>query len=150
MLHICKTDLLRHHSTDWIRRWEPERGEESWLLLRPANAPQVAQVVKYCHNHDICIVPQGGNTGMVGGSTPVHGSNEVILSLSRMNRIQEMNIQEGMIDCEAGCTLEALRYWMFTCTHVLYLHFEYFSCVIASQAKNKISFIFESSSQQYI
>lgn len=80
------------------------------MLLKPANTKQVSQVVKYCYEHNISIVPQGGNTGMVGGSTPIDGPNEVILSLSRLNRILDIDVDEGIIQCEAGCTLAALRY----------------------------------------
>jgi len=112
-INICfisqHTELLRSHSTDWIRRWEPARGEESWMLLRPANTKQVAAVIKYCHDNNIGVVPQGGNTGLVGGSTPVNGNKEVILSLSRLNRVIKVDEDEGILECEAGCTLETLR-----------------------------------------
>lgn len=100
-------DLLHRHSTDWIRRWEPIVGEGSPLLLKPGSSDEVANIVKYCHEHRLPLVPQGGNTGMVGGSTPT-SSNEIIVSLSRMNRILNLDPDEGIIECEAGCTLAEL------------------------------------------
>ena len=68
---------------DWMRKF---RGS-SRLVLRPKTTDEVAQILKYCHQRKLAIVPQGGNTGLVGGSVPVF--DEIVLSLSLMNKIIE-------------------------------------------------------------
>jgi len=51
----------------------------------------------------IAVVPQGGNTGLVGGSVPLH--DEVVISTKKMNQIQELDAVQGILTCEAGCIL---------------------------------------------
>ena len=70
---------------------------------------QVAAILKHCNARCLPIVPQGGNTGLVGGSVPV--ADEVVLSLSRMNQILSLDERAGSLTCEAGCVLEALQAW---------------------------------------
>jgi len=100
--------LLRAHSTDWARRWAPEPGQEAALLLSPGTEDEVEAIVRYAFEHRIPLVPQGGNTGLVGGSTPT-GPGEVILSMRRLNRVVSLDEEEGVLECEAGCVLEALK-----------------------------------------
>ena len=64
-------------------------------------------MVSYAYEHGLSLVPQGGNTGLVGGSTPCN-SSEIILSLSRMNVITKLS-SEGILECQAGCILETLK-----------------------------------------
>ena len=74
-------------------------------LARPANTREVAAVVAYCNAARIALVPQGGNTGLVGGQTPDASGSELILSLRRLNRVREIDpLSETMI-VEAGVTL---------------------------------------------
>ena len=76
-------------------------------LVRPADTREVAAVVAYCNAARIAIVPQGGNTGLVGGQTPDASGAQVILSLQRLNRVREIDpLSETMI-VEAGVTLGA-------------------------------------------
>lgn len=100
--------LLRTHSTDWTRRWAPLPGEDAQLLLRPVSTAEVAEIVKYAHDQRLPLVPQGGNTGLVGGGTPRY-RNEIVLSLSRMNRVISFDVEEGVLKCEAGCVLQFLN-----------------------------------------
>eukprot|EP00613_Pedinella_sp_CCMP2098_P074086 CAMPEP_0171930114 /NCGR_PEP_ID=MMETSP0993-20121228/28255_1 /TAXON_ID=483369 /ORGANISM="non described non described, Strain CCMP2098" /LENGTH=312 /DNA_ID=CAMNT_0012569815 /DNA_START=1 /DNA_END=936 /DNA_ORIENTATION=+ len=99
--------LLLAHSTDWIRRWAPKEGQGAQLLLRPGSEAEVAAIVSYAYEHGLPLVPQGGNTGLVGGSTPT-GPGEFVLSLARLNKIHRLDKEEGVIECGAGCILEAL------------------------------------------
>ena len=78
----------------------------SHLVLRPTSTGEVAQILSYCNTHRIAVVPQGGNTGLVGGSVPVH--DEVVLSLGNMNKVVEFDEVAGVVTCEAGCVLEVL------------------------------------------
>ncbi len=74
-------------------------------LVRPADTREVAAVVAYCNAARIAIVPQGGNTGLVGGQTPDASGSQAILSLQRLNRVREIDpLSETMI-VEAGVTL---------------------------------------------
>ena len=105
-------ELLRAHSTDWIRRWPPAEHAAlgtagGSVLVKPGSTEEVAAVLGYCHEHAIPVVPQGGNTGMVGGSTPV--ADEVVLSLSRLDAVHELDALEGVLTCGAGCVLEELN-----------------------------------------
>eukprot|EP00850_Spirogloea_muscicola_P022914 SM000318S12216 [mRNA] locus=s318:87991:91818:+ [translate_table: standard] len=75
-------------------------------LLQPRTAQEVSGVLRHCHARRLAVVPQGGNTGLVGGSVPVF--DEVILSLRRMNRIISLDEVSGILVCEAGCILEAV------------------------------------------
>ena len=77
---------------------------QSPLLLKPATTEQVSAILSICHETGTPIVPQGGNTGLVGGQIPLHG--EVLLSLKRMNRIRKMDASGMSLTVEAGVTLK--------------------------------------------
>src|ERR1700741_2371642 len=77
------------------------------LVLRPASVGEVAAIVKLASDTGTAIVPQGGNTGLVGGQIPLH--NEIVLSLNRMDRIREVDPTSNTITCEAGVTLQRTR-----------------------------------------
>src|SRR6202795_956735 len=77
------------------------------VVLRPASVAEVAAILKLAHDTGTAIVPQGGNTGLVGGQIPLH--NEIVLSLNRMDRIREVDPTSNTITCEAGVTLQRTR-----------------------------------------
>ncbi|ESW21795.1 hypothetical protein PHAVU_005G099900 [Phaseolus vulgaris] len=93
-------DKLVTSNTDWMHKYKGS----SKLLLQPRTTDQVAQILKYCNSRCLAVVPQGGNTGLVGGSVPVF--DEVIISLSSMNKIISFDKVSGILVCEAGCILE--------------------------------------------
>ncbi|TPX58086.1 hypothetical protein PhCBS80983_g03398 [Powellomyces hirtus] len=95
-------DELEPFNQDWMRRF---KGRCS-AVLRPTNSAEVSAVLKYCNENRIAVVPQGGNTGLVGGSVPVH--DEIVLSLQNMNKIREFDPISGVLTCDAGCVLEVL------------------------------------------
>jgi D-lactate dehydrogenase (cytochrome) len=74
-------------------------------VVRPRGTEQVAQVVKLCAAAGVSVVPQGGNTGLCGGSVPDSSGRQVVLSLTRMNRIRELVPRDFSITVEAGCVL---------------------------------------------
>jgi len=74
------------------------------LVLRPASSAEVAAICRLATEHGIALVPQGGNTGLVGGQTPHHG--EVVVSLRRMDRIREVDTASNTMTCEAGVVLQ--------------------------------------------
>ena len=74
-------------------------------MVRPASTAEVSAVVRLCAEAGVAIVPQGGNTGLCGGSVPTGKRREIVLSLSRMNRIRELDALNDTITVEAGCVL---------------------------------------------
>ena len=72
------------------------------MVLRPGSVDEVSRIVKLANDTATPIVPQGGNTGLVGGQTPHH--NEIVLSLNRLDRIREIDPTSNTITCEAGVT----------------------------------------------
>jgi len=89
------------HFTDWRKQY---RGRAE-CVVRPANTGEVAEIVKLCARENVAIVPQGGNTGLSGGATPVGARREIVLSLSRMNRIRHVDPLDDSLVAEAGCVL---------------------------------------------
>jgi FAD/FMN-containing dehydrogenase len=77
------------------------------MVLRPASVAQVAEILKLANETRTPIVPQGGNTGLVGGQVPLH--SEIVLSLNRLDRIREVDPTSNTITCEAGVTLQRAR-----------------------------------------
>jgi FAD/FMN-containing dehydrogenase len=74
------------------------------LVLRPGSTAEVSAICKLASAHRIALVPQGGNTGLVGGQTPHHG--EVVVSMRRMDRIREIDPASNTMTCEAGVVLQ--------------------------------------------
>jgi FAD/FMN-containing dehydrogenase len=75
------------------------------LVLKPASTAEVAAIVAHCRRTKTPLVPQGGNTSLVGGSIPFEGGGEVVLSLSRLNRVRAVDALNDTITVEAGCVL---------------------------------------------
>jgi len=96
---------LTGYELDWRKR---ERGK-ALAVVRPASTAQVAQVVQACAAAGVSIVPQGGNTGMVVGSTPDASGTQVVLSLTRMNAVRALDGGNLTITVEAGCVLQNLQ-----------------------------------------
>ncbi len=81
----------------------------SRLVLRPGSVDEVSRVLALASETGTPIVPQGGNTGLVGGQMPDQSGREVVLSLSRLNRIREIDIASNTMIAEAGVVLEAAQ-----------------------------------------
>ncbi|HEX8215885.1 MAG TPA: FAD-binding oxidoreductase [Allosphingosinicella sp.] len=90
---------------DWRGRW---RGAAA-AILSPASACEAAEAVRLCAGEGVAIVPQGGNSSMVGGATPDSSGDSVILSLRRMNRIRSLDAVAKVAVCEAGVILSNLH-----------------------------------------
>ena len=91
--------------TDWRRQYTAS----AECVVRPGSTAEVARVVALCAREGAAIVPQGGNTGLVGGSVPTGSRREIVLSLSRMNRIREIDALNDTITVEGGCVLAAVQ-----------------------------------------
>ena len=91
----------------WLTDWRGRFHGEAAAILSPASTEEVATIVKLAAEHRVPLVPQGGNTGMVGGATPPGDGSALILSLRRMNRIR--SIDTGIAVAEAGMILANLH-----------------------------------------
>ena len=79
-------------------------------VVRPGSVEQISSIVAACAEVSAAIVPQGGNTGLVGGATPSEGSQgQVVVNLTRLNRIRAIDIDNNTITAEAGCTLQQVQ-----------------------------------------
>jgi FAD/FMN-containing dehydrogenase len=91
--------------TDWRRQY----AAAAECVVRPGATAEVARVVALCARERVAVVPQGGNTGLVGGSVPTGARREIVLALGRMNRIRELDALNDTISVEAGCVLAAVQ-----------------------------------------
>jgi FAD/FMN-containing dehydrogenase len=91
--------------TDWRRQYSAT----AECVVRPASTREVAAVMALCARDAIAVVPQGGNTGLVGGSVPTGQRREIVLSLNRMNRIRAIDVLNDTATVEAGCVLAAVQ-----------------------------------------
>jgi FAD/FMN-containing dehydrogenase len=78
-------------------------------MARPASTDEVAAVVRTCADHDIAVTTQGGNTGLSGGAVPADDRRTVLVSLARMNAIEQVNPAGSVITAQAGVSIEALQ-----------------------------------------
>ena len=90
------------HVRDWRGRYQGETP----LLLKPSSTEEVSRILAACNSARIAVLPQGGNTGLVGGSTP---QGEVLISLKRMNAVRAIDADNDSLTCEAGAVLETVQ-----------------------------------------
>ena len=93
---------MKPFTSDWTKNYSGGS-----LVCFPQNTQEVSNILKYCNANRIGVVPQGGNTGLVGGGVGTQ-RGELILSLRRMNKIIEIDDRAGVLTCESGCILENL------------------------------------------
>ena len=92
-------DIIKTYSDDWTGRY---RGSAR-AVISPQSTDEVAEILNWCSTNRVGVVPQGGNTGMVGGSTPLNG--ELIISLRKMKNVNFSDTNDNQIVAEAGATL---------------------------------------------
>jgi FAD/FMN-containing dehydrogenase len=98
-------DEMAPHLIEW-RGYYQGRAQ---MVVRPADTAEVAEVVRICAEARLPITPQGGNTSMCGGSVPLENGEEIILSLSRMNKVRAIDTTNYTMTVEAGCVLQTLQ-----------------------------------------
>ena len=101
--HLITDDRRTSYEVDWTGRF---RGAAP-AVVRPADTAEVAGVLDVCRRHAVAVVPQGGNTGLVGGSVPLAG--ELVLSLRRLDQVGEVDLAARQITVAAGVTIGALQ-----------------------------------------
>jgi FAD/FMN-containing dehydrogenase len=93
------------YTTDWRKQFHGP----AECVVRPATTAEVSVVVRLCAEAGVAIVPQGGNTGLSGGSVPTGKQREIVLSLARMNRIRQLDALNDTLTAEAGCVLADIQ-----------------------------------------
>lgn len=94
-----------HDQAPYLKEWRDLYTGRTPLVLRPGSAQEVSQVLALANEARVAIVPQGGNTGLVGGQVPVESGNEIVLSLSRLNKVRRLDAEGGALILESGITL---------------------------------------------
>ena len=99
-------------NSDWMRKY---RGHAK-LVVKPGSTDEVSKILKYCNENMLAVVPQGGNSGLVGGSVPVF--DEIVISTSRMNKIRSFDEVSGTLVVDAGCILEVVDHFLAEKNHI--------------------------------
>jgi FAD/FMN-containing dehydrogenase len=102
---VLTADEAQPYLVDWRGRY----AGQARCVVKPASTEEVAAVVALCAQERIPMVPQGGNTGLVGGATPHRDGKEVVINLSRMKRIREIDVSNDTLTAEAGCRLAEVQ-----------------------------------------
>lgn len=89
----------------YLREWRDKYVGRAALVLRPGSTDEVAAIVKLAAQHRLAIVPQSGNTGLVGGQIPFEAGNEIVVSLARLKRVRAIEPSGASMIVEAGVTL---------------------------------------------
>lgn len=105
-------DDIQPFNGDWMRKY---RGQTK-LVLKPQNKEELSQVLQYCNGRKLAVVPQGGNTGLVGGSVPVF--DEIVVNTSRMNQIRSFDAASGVLVADAGVILEVADQYLAQHDHL--------------------------------
>jgi FAD/FMN-containing dehydrogenase len=103
--HVLTDELAKPYLVDWRGRYQGA----ARAVVRPANAQEVAAVVKLCIEHGVPLVTVGGNTGLCGGATPDQSGNAVVLSTARLNKVRAIDTDNDTMTVEAGCILQAVQ-----------------------------------------
>lgn len=94
----------------WLTDWRGKYHGRAAAMLSPATTEEVAAIVRLCGEAGAALVPQGGNSGMVGGATPDASGDQLLISLRRMNRIRDIDTAAQLAVAEAGVILETLHH----------------------------------------
>ena len=101
-----ESDVISNHSIDWRKNF---KGNAS-IVIFPKSVEKLVNVIKKCNEKKISVIPQGGNTSLVGGSVPLENSKkfQVIINFKKLNKIINFDPNSFSIQIESGCILEDL------------------------------------------
>lgn len=103
--HVLTDAQAQANLTDWRGRYSGR----AMAVVRPGSTDEVARLVKWCLDNQVPIVPQGGNTGLCGGATPDNSGEAVVVSLTRLNAIRSIDLDNDTMVVEAGCILQEVQ-----------------------------------------
>ena len=109
--HLNRSQIITDSAdmAGYIEDWRGNFSGTAAAILLPASTKEVSEIMRAAATHDQVIVPQGGNTGLVGGGIPDSSGNAVIISLAKMNRVRDINADNRSMVVEAGCILQTLH-----------------------------------------
>ncbi len=93
----------------YLREWRDRFTGKTPVILRPATSEAVSRIVRICSETRTALVPQGGNTGLVGGQIPAGDGSQVLINLGRLNSIRGADISASTITVDAGCILQDVQ-----------------------------------------
>ncbi|CAD5212593.1 unnamed protein product [Bursaphelenchus okinawaensis] len=99
--NVLKDDL-DPYNVDFMKWYKGK----SQCVLTPESAEQISQLLKHCYERRLAVCPQAGNTGLVGGSVPVH--DEVVISIKKLRNYYKLDPNSGILECDAGFVLQEL------------------------------------------
>jgi len=94
----------------YLSDWRNHFRGSSPLILKPISTKMVSDILSICNKNNVSVVPQGGNTGLVGGSVPSTNGDEVIISMEKMNKILDIDSVNFTMTVESGCILSNVQY----------------------------------------
>jgi FAD/FMN-containing dehydrogenase len=100
---LTDPSVTETYAVDWTGRFVGSTP----AVVRPASTEEVAAVVAWCAANAVAVVPQGGNTGLVGGSVPLAG--EIVLSLRRLDSVSSVDVVAGQLTAGAGVTIASVQ-----------------------------------------
>ena len=103
---------LEAFNVDWLNKY---RGHGR-LVLKPKRVEEVSKILTYCNEKRLAVVPQAGNSGLVGGSVPVF--DEIVVSTSKMNQIRSFDQVSGILAVDSGCILEVVDNYLAEKGHI--------------------------------
>ena len=103
--HVLEGGDLAAYEIDWRKRYHGR----ARVVVRPATTDDIAAIVRACVAHGVSIVTQGGNTGLVGASVPDASGTQLLLSLTRMNRVRAIDVPNLTMTVDAGCVLQHVQ-----------------------------------------
>jgi FAD/FMN-containing dehydrogenase len=102
---LTDPERVRPFAVDWRKRWSGR----PLAVVKPGSTAETAAVVALCAATRTAVVPQGGNTGLCGGATPDSSGRQLVVNLSRMNRVRALDTVNNTITVEAGCVLASVQ-----------------------------------------
>jgi FAD/FMN-containing dehydrogenase len=125
------TDPVQQHA--YLRDWRGRYKGQALAVVKPQTTDQIVKLVRLCQLNSISIIPQGGNTSLCGGATPLDQSfpSQIVVNFSLMNKILAIDIENNSITVEAGCTLSQIIKYAEK-------HKRYFPLSIASEGSCQI------------
>ena len=112
LVSMLGAKAVLHHDDDtapFLSDWHSRYHGKAYAVALPETTDQVSALLAYADKHNIIVVPQGGNTGFMGGATPDASGHTILLSLRRMNKIRQIDKQNMSMTVEAGCILQTLQ-----------------------------------------
>lgn len=103
--HVLTDAQAQASLTDWRGRYSGK----ALAVVRPGSTDEVARLIKWCLENEVPVVPQGGNTGLCGGATPDQRGNAIVIVMTRLNQVRDIDLDNDTMVVEAGCILQDVQ-----------------------------------------